>query len=220
MPSSTRRRARAWLLGCATLLSAGCVPAGLPSASDANPRPALASAAYIHAVAFPSGSAELAPPEAIRLRAFVASLPPGRPLRVGVAAAGDGAPLGVRRRETVEAALARLLPPTAEVQGRVEGPAPATPPAGDSVEVRVDAGEVVLPACPDWSRDPGFDPRNLGLSNLGCANAVNLGLMLANPADLAPGGAFGPADGAREAEAIARYRADKVRQLQADVLQP
>ena len=27
--------------------------------------------------------------------------------------------------------------------------------------------EVILPGCPDWSRDPGFDPRNLPLSNLG-----------------------------------------------------
>ena len=47
------------------------------------------------------------------------------------------------------------------------------------------ASEVVLPGCPDWSRDPGYDPRNLPLSNLGCANAFNLGLMVADPADLA-----------------------------------
>ena len=46
--------------------------------------------------------------------------------------------------------------------------------------------EVILPGCPDWSRDPGFDPRNLPLSNLGCANAYNLGLMVADPGDLAP----------------------------------
>ena len=81
------------------------------------------------------------------------------------------------------------------------------------------ASEVVLPGCPDWTRDPGYDPLNLPLSNLGCANAVNLGLMVADPGDLARTVPTSPADGTREAEAIARYRTDKVKQLEADIIQ-
>jgi pilus assembly protein CpaD len=87
------------------------------------------------------------------------------------------------------------------------------------VEVLVSAYEVVLPGCPDWSRDPAFDPRNLPLSNLGCANAVNLGLMVADPADLERGRPLGPADAVRESEAIVRYRTDKVKELNAEILQ-
>ena len=40
-----------------------------------------------------------------------------------------------------------------------------------SVEVLVAAPRWSLPGCPDWSREPGYDPGNLPLSNLGCANA-------------------------------------------------
>jgi pilus assembly protein CpaD len=57
------------------------------------------------------------------------------------------------------------------------------------------------------------------LSNLGCANAVNLGLMVADPADLVTGAPTAPADATREAEAIVRYRTDKVRQLDPEALQ-
>ena len=53
------------------------------------------------------------------------------------------------------------------------------------------------------------------LSNLGCANAVNLGLMIAEPADLTRGRPLGTADGIREAEAVVRYRTDKVKELKA-----
>ena len=76
-----------------------------------------------------------------------------------------------------------------------------------------------MPGCPNWTRDPGFDPLNLPLSNLGCANAFNLGLMVADPADLASTLPTSPSDGTREAEAIARYRTDKVKQLEADIIQ-
>ena len=78
---------------------------------------------------------------------------------------------------------------------------------------------MVLPGCPNWSRDPGFDPLNLPLSNLGCANAVNLGLMVADPGDLLPRRTLAPADATREAEAIVRYRTGKVTAIDADIIQ-
>ena len=59
------------------------------------------------------------------------------------------------------------------------------------LEVLVSATSVALPGCPNWSGDPGYDPRNEPLSNLGCANAFNLGLMVADPQDLSTGNADG-----------------------------
>ncbi len=38
--------------------------------------------------------------------------------------------------------------------------------------------------------------------------------MIADPSDLAQGRTLGPADGTREAEAVVRYRTDKVKALQ------
>jgi hypothetical protein len=73
-----------------------------------------------------------------------------------------------------------------------------------------------------WSpavRPPRNPTRATCLSNLGCANAYNLGLMVVDPADLAPRRALAPADGTREAEAVFRYRTDKVKQLEADIIQ-
>ena len=84
-----------------------------------------------------------------------------------------------------------------------------------TVEIIATTYSVRLPECPDWTRSPASDPRNLPLSNLGCANAVNLGLMIAEPADLTRGRPLGTADGIREAEAVVRYRTDKVKELKA-----
>jgi type IV pilus biogenesis protein CpaD/CtpE len=44
--------------------------------------------------------------------------------------------------------------------------------------------------------------------------------MVADPADLAEGRPLGPADGVREAEAVVRYRTDKVRPLLDEGRQP
>ena len=43
--------------------------------------------------------------------------------------------------------------------------------------------------------------------------------MVADPGDLATASATRAADGTREAEAIVRYRTDKVKPLEADIIQ-
>ena len=40
------------------------------------------------------------------------------------------------------------------------------------------------PQCGDWSTNLAYDPTNLPYPNLGCAQQRNLGVMIANPADL------------------------------------
>jgi pilus assembly protein CpaD len=213
----------------------GCAPVAPVPSAIVQPRPQAVPVTYAHTVRFSGGSTRLDPAEAARLRDFVETLPPRGKMAVQVVTLAGSLPgAGVddaadrRRRAAVSEILAGLLPHAAPVLAdapeaarfeRLPG-GDAGLVAGGSVEVLVHAHEVILPGCPDWSRDPAYDPRNLPLSNLGCANAVNLGLMLADPADLSPNGRLGAADGTREAEAIVRYRTDKVKQPQTDALQP
>ena len=217
----------------ALALFAACAPLEPP------PQPALPQARtvpveYGHRVAFKTDRAELSPGEAARLRRFLAELPAGRSLSARVVGHADQRAggrhndlLSARRAGTVAAALRSagvdpvsitLVPMGERLAGAAVDDAPGL--ARDrQLEVLVATAEIVLPGCPDWSSDPGYDPRNEPLSNLGCANAVNLGLMVADPADLVTGAPTAPADATREAEAIVRYRTDKVRPLDPEALQ-
>ncbi|HEX6010905.1 MAG TPA: CpaD family pilus assembly lipoprotein [Geminicoccaceae bacterium] len=222
------------LLALALALLPACAPLGPPPPAFASPQPTVAPVRFTHAVRFPPDRAEPTAAEAAGLRAFVASLPLDRRVaarvvghRGGGATGTRDADLAARRAERVaelvrgdgladvEIAVAPVGE-TAPVDPTWEG---AAWTRGGGVSVTAMSLEVILPGCPDWSRDPGFDPRNLPLSNLGCANAYNLGLMVADPADLAPRRELAPADGTREAEAVLRYRTDKVKQLEADIIQ-
>ncbi len=80
----------------------------------------------------------------------------------------------------------------------------------DTVRVTVGRYLVVSPRCPNWAKPSTRDPLNQAASNFGCATTVNLGLMVADPADLVRGRALGPADGAASALSIQRYRAGRV----------
>jgi pilus assembly protein CpaD len=228
-----RPRLARWLGAGALALAAACTPVEPP------PQPALPQARaipveYGHRVAFATDRADLSSGEAARLRRFVAELPPDRRLSARVvghadqrAAAAYNDALSARRAETVAAILrsAGIGPVSITLAplGERLASAPSGDPAGlardRQLEVLVTTTDVVLPGCPDWSRDPGYDPRNEAMSNLGCANAVNLGLMVADPSDLVMGAPTTPADGTREAEAIVRYRTDKVKQLDPESLQ-
>ena len=70
---------------------------------------------------------------------------------------------------------------------------------------------VTLPACPNWSQYPASDFTNARSSNFGCATASNLGLMVANPADLVAGRELAHADGTPAVSAVTRYLTDKVK---------
>ena len=71
---------------------------------------------------------------------------------------------------------------------------------------------VTLPACPNWSQSLAYEFTNALSSNYGCANATNLGLMVASPADLVSGRTFAPADGQPAVAAVERYMTDRVKQ--------
>lgn len=67
--------------------------------------------------------------------------------------------------------------------------------------------------CPDWSKSPGYDEKNLPHSNLGCATSVNIQTMIANPKDLEVGRDPGPSSGKLGADAVDRLYRDRTKAL-------
>ena len=72
---------------------------------------------------------------------------------------------------------------------------------------------LTVPGCPDWTKPTRVNYSNSVHSNFGCADAINLGAMIANPADLWAGRDPGAADGVAAAAAIQRYRNGKTTPL-------
>jgi pilus assembly protein CpaD len=228
--SSTLSRSFGTAAALAVVLSACSLTP--PPPSPALPQPTLAPVAFHHAVEFTRGAADLTPAAAADLRLFAASLPAGRGLTASVFGHADtaGSPQDARLAQRRATAVAEVLRASGidATLGSSGGPRPVSAGslaersrgmAGGEVEVTVRTEEVVLPGCPNWSREPGYDPGNLPLSNLGCASALNLGLMVADPTDLATRRPLAPADGTQAAEAVVRYRTDKVKPLKVESVQ-
>ncbi|MBV9859493.1 MAG: hypothetical protein JO038_05250 [Alphaproteobacteria bacterium] len=121
--------------------------------------------------------------------------------RVTVSAAG--AP-GLADRRVL--AVARALQP----YGVLVGSAPLAAVPADHALLAIGRYLVTLPPCPNWSAPPAADFTNQRSSNLGCATASNLGMMVANPADLIGGQPHGPAFATPAAAAVGRYLTDRV----------
>jgi pilus assembly protein CpaD len=81
---------------------------------------------------------------------------------------------------------------------------------GDEIVVFAQTVAVLPPDCPGYNTPITLDYEWRPETKLGCANAVNLGLMVANPGDLAQGRPIGPADAEAQALAIQRYRTGAV----------
>lgn len=167
-------------------------------------------ARYAHAIHFAPESARLEGFERDRLDEFLARVKAGPSDTIVVAGPGGGSLAG-RRLETVSAYLVHraMRPKTTDGAG-IETAGP------DAVSVVVERHTVTLPACPDWSDRPGRAWNNTVSRNWGCATATNLGLMVAEPGDLATGRTPGPMDGAFATLAIQRYRAGETRPLDAE----
>lgn len=81
------------------------------------------------------------------------------------------------------------------------------------VNVFVERYVVTPPSCPDWSKPVGQDSENTPLTNFGCANTANLGMMVVNPRELIRGTTPGPSDGEAVSAAIKRYRQGETKEL-------
>jgi pilus assembly protein CpaD len=182
------------------LLLAGCAPASSYTETEAPKRITLDTSTTQLDLRFAPGSAALALPDAARLRQAAASGGIKQTDRVTIAAAGTPYPA----KERVAAVSALLLHyGIVPVSGAREAPP-------NHAIVAVERTLVTLPPCPNWSRRPNSDFDNQASSNFGCATETNLGMMVANPSDLASGLPLGPAAGEPAAAAVNRYLNDKV----------
>lgn len=77
---------------------------------------------------------------------------------------------------------------------------------GNVVTLRFERYNALVPTCGDWSSHPGHDYSNNVHSNFGCANQRNMGLMLADPADLQRMREAAPTDTQNSNRVIQRYR--------------
>jgi pilus assembly protein CpaD len=153
-------------------------------------------------VAFATGSAYLTPGELRKLDGWVlnGSIRPAD--RVAIAAAG---PPGLAEQRA--AAISRELLRYGIVTQTLALDAVPT----NHAIVSVGRYTVTLPACPNWSQSLSTDFTNAFTSNYGCANATNLGLMVASPADLVSGRTLAPADGQPAVASVTRYLNDRVK---------
>lgn len=189
-------------------------------------------AQYRHAIYFETDSARIDALEQDRLLAFLDAIELDRGDTVRLQGHADerasdvyNLELAARRAGSVrdflrERGLRELAIEQSAYGERVPAETGSTPEVwrdNRRVELVVERHLVVLPPCPDWSRRSGTDFANQPHSNFGCATRTNLGLMVAEPRDLVRGRALAPADGAREAEAIVRYRQGAVTELEEEV---
>jgi len=142
------------------------------------------------------------------LRAMVAAGRRAQRDEFVVVSDGSGGPVQRLRAERVSQSLAEAG--ARWVSTSVE-PAMATGP--NSVVIVRSEYLLGVNNCPTYSPATSANPNEAVMPGFGCANAYNLGQMLARPRDAAVGRSPGPADATVNAAAIARYREGKVKAL-------
>lgn len=208
--SSWAGKAGAGLL-CAVLLGACSNIPDFKDYSAYNPvpekTPKVQAVAVAHTVTFVGNGVTLDKTAGSSIDAFLARQRVDRTDALEVAIPASGGELARGRAERVLAYLnLKRLP-----AGLVVDDDPKL--RADAVRVVVHRYQVTLPGCPDWTDKGGITHSNAVHSNWGCANAVNLGLMVADPGDLVRGRHEGLGDGAAQALGIQRYRAGETKPL-------
>ena len=179
----------------AALLVPGCT--SITSMNEPPQKIVVTPTEAAHPVYFAPGSAVLTGSEMDSLQAFMGE---GRLTKVKDVnvIVGEGA-IAASRRAMVDDALSKL--------GYVHDATTTDPNfTQDAVLVRVKRIAAVPPGCPDWKPVGVYDPYNRPTSNLGCASAMNLYLMVADPRDLVSGRPLGPADAQPGMLAVDAYR--------------
>ncbi|MDE3059706.1 MAG: hypothetical protein KGJ06_01690 [Pseudomonadota bacterium] len=86
---------------------------------------------------------------------------------------------------------------------------PSADLARDDAQISVTYTTVVAPDCPDWRTSPVTSYSNTWQGNFYCSQAVNLGVMVADPHDLVRGSGDVPLDTSRAAAVVSDYHAGK-----------
>ncbi len=163
-----------------------------------------------HVVRFAHGRSDLDPAEQARLAEFLSTqgsqASGGAVISVGPSTGPSGV-VGARERAIREALARRGYRQVDTVHTGSD-----TGGANQAI-VAVNRYVVTTPRCPDFSKPTESNYTNTTHSNFGCASAHNLGVMVADPADLARGRSEGAQDGTQAVLGVQRYRTGKVTPL-------
>jgi pilus biogenesis lipoprotein CpaD len=159
------------------------------------------------AVNFAPGSSGLDAGQVNELRTMVAAGRRARRDEFVVVSDGSGGPVQRLRAQRVSQSLSEA---GARWVGTSVEPAMAT---GPNAVVIVRSEYLMGQNCPTYSPATIANPNEALMPGYGCADAYNMGQMLARPRDAAVGRPLGPADATVNAAAIARYREGKVKAL-------
>jgi pilus assembly protein CpaD len=162
-----------------------------------------------HVIAFAPKALEITDVEREALAMFVGqnNLQPGS--HVSVAAPTKTAAQAARSRNRL-ASVRNELQRLGVSSSVVQAAATNNRNTGDEVVVFAQTVAVLPPDCPGYNAPITLDYEWRPSTRLGCANAVNLGLMAANPADLAQGRPIAPADAEAAVLGIQRYQGKQV----------
>jgi type IV pilus biogenesis protein CpaD/CtpE len=158
------------------------------------------------AVTFAPGIGALDGGQANELRTMVTAGKHAQRDEFVVVTDGSGAGLQQARAEQVRKSL--VAAGARWVDAAVE---PAMAMGPDTVVVVRSEYRIAARNCPDRQTGAMWNPNESLDRNTGCADAYNMGQMLARPRDAAIGRAPGPADAQVNAAAIDRYREGKVK---------
>lgn len=170
------------------------------------PRLEVRDAPVVHAVNFAPGATRLSQAEAGAITGFLAAQDVGPGKRVTLEAPSAGAADTDRIVQRLNALRDAL-----EQRGVSVSMAPPAAPGvmgPDQIRLIASRATAVNPDCPGYNEPVSeYDRFNRPNLNMGCANEINLGLMVADPNDLVRGRPLAPADAERSALAIQKYRA-------------
>ncbi len=196
------------LLVAAALMTSGCTPQSARWSEAESPKAnKIDFVTTSHEVHFARGAAATSKAEVKSLSDFLHNAPLSYGSQVTLDAGPStgnvkAAQLAARRLAAVTAVLRQMqVHATVASRPTVDGAL-----SHDGVIVTVGRYVVTPPACPDRQKIDTDDFANTEASNYGCASATNLGLMVANPADLLHGEPAGAADGTFAARGVEQYR--------------
>jgi pilus biogenesis lipoprotein CpaD len=190
----------------ATVLAACGDPVAEQAAVDARYTPVRADA--IVAVEFAPGSTRLDPGQDRDLRAMVARGGRGERDEFVIVSDGSG---GLEQTRAAQVAHSLAQGGARWVTRSVE---PGMARGPDQLVVVRSQYRLASRNCPTYTPSTQWNPNESDMPGLGCADAYNMGQMLARPRDAAIGRMPGPADGQVNADAVQRYREGRVRAAQ------
>ena len=191
-----------------TLAAAALAACGDPVAEQArvDTRFDAVRADTMLAVGFAPSRGQLDAGQLRELRAMVAEGQRAQRDEFVVVTDGSGGPIQAARAETVRQGLARA---GARWVGTAIEPAMAMGP--NQVVVVRSEYRIGTRDCPNFGSGTQWNPNESQMTNFGCANAYNMGQMLARPRDASVGRDPGAADATVNSAAVQRYREGKVK---------